>query len=70
MEGKISFDGILQIKRVGEFKNMLCQNDPTFFCSDECVAFGDPKTIVNGTVDLGTCNKTLMFDDFQISVRY
>lgn len=64
MEGKITKNGNIQIKRGMEFKLIRCvKNDsPFFFCNDECPLFGEFTTTVDDKEILYLCDYDITFD--------
>jgi len=50
MDGKITKEGKLAIKRGSKYKKQECIKYPQYSCCDECQLFGEPYDIVSYSV--------------------
>ena len=64
MEGIISSNGSLMIKRGGSWKNAMCVSRQSDVCGDRCRSFNEPEKDVNGITWLEYCQGITKFDKF------
>ena len=64
MEGIISSNGSLMIKRGSVWKEVRCENDKSYTCNDACACFCEPEDLGDERTLVDLCKEAHIFNIF------